>query len=127
MNENEISAGMAATPGYRYAVSVGNELHMAGQVPLDAGGELVGPGSPVAQAAQCLENLALVVRANGFGVGDIRHLTIYVAGDQPDLNAAWTVITSWFAGPVPPATLLGVRSLGHVGQLVEIDSRVIRG
>ena len=46
MNELEIKAGLAPTPGYRYAKQIGNQLHIAGQVPLDSAGTLVGLGDP---------------------------------------------------------------------------------
>lgn len=127
MNEQEMAAGMAAPPGYRFAVTVGNELYVAGQVPLDGDGRLVGrPRDAASQAQQCLQNLTTVIAANGFDAVDIRHLTIYVVGEQADLAVVWSVITRWFAANVPPATLLGVVSLGHEGQTVEIDARVVR-
>jgi enamine deaminase RidA (YjgF/YER057c/UK114 family) len=57
MNEAEIKAGLAVTPGYRYAEKVGNQLFVAGQVPHDADGQLVGIDDPHTQSSQCLDNL----------------------------------------------------------------------
>lgn len=127
MNDAEQRAGLAPTPGYRYADVVGKRLYVAGQVPNDADGRLIGAADPGAQARACLDNLATLVRVRGFALGDVRRLTIYVAGEHHDLRAAWAAVLDWFGGEVPPATLLGVRLLGYAGQLVEVDATVERG
>lgn len=126
MNTVEIQAGLAATPGYRYAESVGNQLFVAGQVPQDGDGSLVGINNPYDQATQCLQNLRTLIEVHGFGDRDIRQLTIYVVGNRSDLVNAWKAVTTWFDNSVPPATLLGVDCLGHDNQLVEIDATIIR-
>ena len=57
---------------------------------------------------------------------DIRQLTVYVVGGQPNLHSPWDAVTAWFEYNVPPATLLGVALLGYENQLVEIDATIIR-
>ena len=126
MNEKERASGLASTPGYRYADRVGDRLFLAGQVPHDGAGQLIGKGDVKVQARQCLRNLHAVVDANGFSPADIHQLTIYVAGDRADLSSAWQEIKASFDSNVPPATLLGVTILGSPDQLVEIDARVER-
>jgi enamine deaminase RidA (YjgF/YER057c/UK114 family) len=126
VNERETAAGLAATPGYRYADVVGGRLFLAGQVPQDETGEIVSLGDPAGQATRCLGNLRTMMAVHGFVIGDVRHLTIYVAGGHDELAAAWQAVVTWFSGEVPPATLLGVTVLGYRGQLVEIDADVAR-
>jgi enamine deaminase RidA (YjgF/YER057c/UK114 family) len=126
MNDGEIQAGLAATPGYRYAEVIGPRLFVAGQVPLDGTGTLVGSADPSVQATRCLDNLRVVLGVHGFGVGDIRHLVIYVVGEHQNLLDAWTAVSTWFDSDVPPATLLGVNLLGYRDQLVEIDATVMK-
>lgn len=126
MNEPELEAGLAATPGYRYADVVGDELFVAGQVPLDADGRVVGLDDPAAQATACLDNLGLLLGVHGFVIADIRRLTIHVVGPQESVSAAWSAVTAWFDGSVPPATLLGAHLLGYRDQLVEVDATVVR-
>ena len=99
---------------------------VAGQVPLDSNGQLVGPEDPSAQALQCLRNLERLLAVHECQVTDIRQLVVYVVGDQASLSAAWSAVADWFGGQVPPATLLGVARLGYVGQLVEIDTTIIK-
>lgn len=124
MNEAELQAGLAATPGYRYADVVGDELFLAGQVPHDADGTIVGAGDTRTQAERCLDNLFRVIEVHGFDRADIRRLVIHVVGEE--LSTAWDAVRTGFDGEVPPATLLGIARLGHSGQLVEIDATVRR-
>ncbi|MEO0869310.1 MAG: RidA family protein [Cyanobacteria bacterium J06642_11] len=126
MNEAEREAGLAATPGYRYAEKVGNQLFVAGQVPHNRDGQLIGIDDPHAQSRQCLDNLLKILAVHGYSVADIRQLVIYVVGQRSDLAQAWTAVEEKFSEGIPPATLLGVTTLGHEGQLVEIDATVIK-
>ncbi|MGI9595882.1 MAG: RidA family protein [Acidimicrobiales bacterium] len=126
MNEDERRAGLAETASYRYADVVDNQLFVAGQVPHDAEGNIVGEGDPARQAVQCLENLATVLTVNGFEVGEVRHLTVYVVGPHQNLLDGWTAVAQWFDQTVPPATLLGVNLLGYRDQLIEVDATVVR-
>jgi enamine deaminase RidA (YjgF/YER057c/UK114 family) len=127
MNEGEIAAGLSQTSNYRYAERVGDRLFVAGQVPRDGNGQVVGEGDPAAQARQCLDNLFAVLDHHGFGRGDIRRLTVYVVGEHRNLIETWGEVAATFAMEVPPATLLGVNLLGYPGQLVEIDADVMKG
>ena len=126
MNEGEVRAGLPATPQYQYAQLVGDQLFVAGQVPNDALGHIVAHGDSQAQATQCLLNLRTVLAVHGFTTKDIRRLVVYVVGEQVALSAAWTAVTEFFNGTVPPATLLGVARLGYDGQLVEVDATVLK-
>ena len=125
MYESKNSVGLATTPGYRYAERIGRQLFVAGQVPLDREGKLVGIDEPQDQATQCLRNLKILVEHHGFCESDIRHLTIYVVGNRESLNAAWASVRDWFGGNVPPATLIGVSILGYEGQVVEVDAKIV--
>lgn len=126
MNEAELNAGLAPTSNYRYADKTGDQLFVAGQVPLDRDGGLVGAGDPAGQVRQCLQNLETLMRVHNFDRSDIRRLVIYVVGDRKALLGAWNSVKAWFNDDVPPSTLLGVNLLGHRGQLVEIDSTIVR-
>lgn len=126
MNSEEMQAGLPATANYRYADVQGPELFVAGQMPLDSSGSLVGEGDPALQAVRCLDNLRTLVGVHGFGVTDIRRLVVYVVGEQQALLDAWGAVTAWFDGEVPPATLLGVHLLGRRNQLVEVDATIVR-
>lgn len=126
MNRGEIAAGLAPTPGYRYADRVGTRLYVSGQVPLDRVGAIVGVGDARVQCRQCLQNLFTLVAHHGFATRDIHHITVYGVGDRTLLGVLWEEVSAVFGGDVPPATLLGVTTLGYADQLVEIDALIDR-
>lgn len=124
MNDAEQEAGLAATPSYRYADTVGNQLFVAGQVPLDSSCALLGADDPRRQASVCLDNLATLIAVHGFATDDIHRLTVYVVGEHQNLLDAWDSVAAWFASDVPPATLLGVNLLEYDSQLGTVRSAV---
>jgi enamine deaminase RidA (YjgF/YER057c/UK114 family) len=119
--------GLAEPPGYAHfaAASGARLVFLAGQVPLDEHGELVGAGDPLAQTRQCLANLATALHAvGGSPPGDVVRTTVYVvAAEQQDMGRVWRAILDSDLGDVArtAATLVGVASLGYEGQLVEIE------
>ena len=124
--ERGVVPGLAEPPGYSHyaAVTDARLVFLAGQVPLDERGELVGSGDPVAQARQCLSNLERALAAVGATLGDVLRTTIYVvAAEQRSMGEVWRAILESGAGDVvrTAATLLGVERLGYEGQLVEIE------
>ena len=126
MNQREVAAGLPPTVNYRYADHVDGELFVAGQVPHNSDGELLGPSDPALQTTTCLNNLRALMDLHGFSIDELRHLTVYVVGDREALRSSWVAVQAWFGNDVPPATLLGVSLLGHDGQLVEVDARIRR-
>ncbi len=126
MSDDETRDALAPTPGYRYADVVGDELFVAGQVPLDSSGNVVAIGDPAAQAVASLDNLKHLLDAHAFDISEIRRVVIYVVGEHENLSTAWEGVTAWFANDVPPATLLGVNSLAYPNQLVEVDATIRR-
>jgi enamine deaminase RidA (YjgF/YER057c/UK114 family) len=117
---------LVAPPGYFHlaAVSGAKLIFLAGQVPLNASGELVGEKDALTQATQCAKNLAACLREAGARLEDVVRTTIYVVATEDDaLAAVWRhLLESDFSAALQtPATLLGVTRLGYPGQLVEIE------
>ncbi|MEU5776401.1 RidA family protein [Streptomyces venezuelae] len=117
-------------PGYAHAavVEAGTRLaFMAGSVPLDPDGRLVGEGDITRQTAQVVANLDEALRAVGSDLSQVVASTVYVVGDEPAaLSEAWDVVrgTALHDGP-HTSTLLGTSCLGYPGQLVEITATAV--
>ncbi|MFD6026295.1 RidA family protein [Streptomyces griseoluteus] len=114
-------------PTYAHAsvVEAGTRLaFLAGAVPLDERGELVGRGDPVAQAGQVIANLREQLRAVGSDLEHVLVTEVYVVSDQPSvLSSVWEVVEASGLSKGPhSSTLLGVACLGYTGQLVEITA-----
>ncbi|MFJ1704164.1 RidA family protein [Kitasatospora sp. NPDC088346] len=117
--------GLFPPPGYAHTAVVepGTRLaFLAGAVPLDADGTLVGPGDHVAQAHQVIANLDAALRSIGSGLPQVVASTVYVVAPLPGpLSEVWEVVNASGLADGPHAsTLLGVACLGYTGQLVEI-------
>jgi enamine deaminase RidA (YjgF/YER057c/UK114 family) len=94
----------------------------AGAVPLDARGDLVGEGDPIAQAEAVIANLLVALEAGGARPKDVAKTTVYVAGGSHDAQSSvWQVVRSSPIGSAP-STLVGVPTLGYRGQLVEVEA-----
>lgn len=119
-----------APPAYAHAsvVEAGTRLaFLAGSVPLDVDGKLVGPGDPVRQAVQVLANLDEQLRAVGSDMAHVVSTDVYVvSGETAALSAVWEVVqeSGLSVGP-HSSTLLGVACLGYAGQLVEITATAV--
>ncbi|MFJ9540743.1 RidA family protein [Streptomyces sp. NPDC101225] len=117
-------------PRYSHAsvVEAGATLaFLAGAVPLDAEGKLVGDGDPVRQAEQVLANLGEQLRAVGSDLAHVVATDVYVvSADTAVLSAVWDVVEASGLSTGPHAsTLIGVACLGYTGQLVEITATAV--
>ncbi|MFB7599051.1 RidA family protein [Streptomyces sp. NPDC056160] len=117
-------------PRYSHAsvVEAGTRLaFLAGSVPLDAAGELVGAGDPVRQAEQVITNLTEQLREVGSDLAHVLVTEVYVVSDDPAvLSAVWDVVEASGLSTGPhSSTLLGVSCLGYTGQLVEITATAV--
>ena len=114
------SAGVPAQVGpFAHATQWGDQLFVTGQMPTDPfTGEVVGTDI-VTQANQVRKNLEAVLRQFDATLDDALMVRIYLTSfdDYAAFNAAYA---SWFSGPLPSRTCIGVTGLA-VGAVVEID------
>jgi 2-iminobutanoate/2-iminopropanoate deaminase len=104
---------------FAHATQFGDLLFITGQMPTDPGtGELVA-GDIVAQAEQVRRNLEAVLAQFGLTLDDALMIRVYLTSFE-DFAVFNTTYTSWFRGPLPSRTCVGVTGLA-VGAAVEID------
>ena len=124
------SPALFPPPTYSHAsiVEAGTRLaFLAGSVPLDVEGKLVGEGDPVRQAEQVLANLEEQLRAVGSDLAHVLATDVYVvSSDTAALSAVWDVVEASGLSVGPhSSTLIGVACLGYTGQLVEITATAV--
>lgn len=104
---------------FAHAVRWGDQLFCTGQMPTDpATGELVA-GGLLAQAEQVRRNLAAVLAQLRLTWDDALQVRVYLT-DFTDFDAFNAAYRTWFTGPLPARTCVGVTGLA-VGALVEVD------
>nr|WP_240929436.1 RidA family protein [Streptomyces coryli] len=118
---------MPPVNGYRHAVPVRGELvAISGQIALDADGELVGPGDPVAQAQQVFRNIAKALASQGLTFADVVKIGFYVT-DTDQLPALREARDAHVDTANPPAsTAVQVAGLIRPDLLVEVDALAVR-
>jgi len=105
----------------------GRVLFVAGQVASDASGRVPKTGF-VAQWAQALENVLVVVRAAGGRPEDIGRLTVYVTDRQTyvaSLKALGEVHRRLMDRHYPAMALVEVRALVEPGAIVEMEATAV--
>jgi reactive intermediate/imine deaminase len=123
MPRTTLSVPAIATPRGHYSHAViaqGRTLYVAGQVPIDADGKVVGADAAT-QARQVLSNLAAVLEAASATLADVVKTTVYLT-NLDDRAAVGEVRRAHFAGDPPANTLVVVAGLADPRYLVEIDA-----
>lgn len=106
------------------AVKAGGLLFVAGVLPVDAGGALVGGDDVAEQARHVLADLGAILAAGGCSYGDVVTVNAYLTdvADRPLLDEQ---LRTAFGRARPAATLVGVRGLAIPGAKVELDAIAI--
>jgi len=75
--------GLLNSPGYSQSVEItgGKLVILAGQMPVDDKGALVGRGDFKAQAVRAFQNITLALKASGLDMSDVVKLNYFIVGD----------------------------------------------
>lgn len=118
--------GLSQPTGYSHIaiVPAGRQLHISGQVALDANGNLVGKGDIGAQAEQVFANLKVALAAGGADIGKVFKLVTYVVNLTPEMLPPIRAARAkcFGDGPYPASTLVGVTALVNPDLLLEVEA-----
>jgi enamine deaminase RidA (YjgF/YER057c/UK114 family) len=118
-NPTDLSPPPAGVYSHLVAAS-GKQLFIAGQLPRDKAGKLVGPDDIVAQYRQAWGNMLTALRAAGLGPEHLVKTTMFVVGESN--LAGIRTVRQEFLLPNPPATtMVVVAALAQPGALIEIE------
>jgi len=112
--------------GYSHAtlVTAGRQLHISGQVALNAAGEIVGKGDLAAQADQVYQNLLAALAAAGADMRHVFKIVTYVVDLDPARAADIRKVRLRYLaeGEYPASTMVGTTALVHPDFLIEIEA-----
>lgn len=96
-------------------------LFVAGQLPLDTKGSIVG-STAGDQARQALRNVEAILKAAGAAAADLVQVNVYIPDIAlwPEINAAYQEFMA--SVPVPPARAVVPTKELHYGALVEVQA-----
>ncbi|GGA24751.1 RidA family protein [Dyella nitratireducens] len=114
---------LGAPHGYTHVITVdgGRTVYIAGQVPLDQHGQLVGAGDFAAQVRQTFENLKTALAAGGASFSDIVEMTTYVT-DMSQVDTYRKIRDEYMSGPMPTASLVEVKGLFRKDVMLEVSA-----
>src|SRR5688572_12358649 len=80
--------GVATPSGYTHVVAAqgSRTVYLAGQVALNAQGELVGPGDLLAQATQVYENIKACLASVGATFANVTKVTQYIVNYNAEMR-----------------------------------------
>jgi reactive intermediate/imine deaminase len=114
--------GLSTPTGYSHVVSArpGRTIYIAGQVAVDAKGQVVGKGDLGAQARQVFANLETALKAAGATFNDVVKTNYYLL-DASQAQAVRDVRSKYFTKELPASTLVQVSRLANPDFLLEIE------
>ena len=115
-----INPSQLPTPGgpYSQVVRAGSLVFLAGMVPVDANGQVVGEDIET-QTRQTLENMRAALQAVGGGLSDVCTVTTYLPHLERDFDGYNRVYREFFHTDPPARATV---SAGLVADLVEIQA-----
>ena len=121
-------SGLSHPPTYSHVVRAtgGSTVYISGQVPIDAGGQLVGGSDIEAQARQVYANLGVALAAVGADFSHVVRFTTYVVNYRPEHRDIIGRLRLEMMGEHRAAsTLLGVQALALPDYLIEIEATAV--
>ena len=119
--EHRIEALSKPTAHYAEAVSYGGLYYVAGVLPLDNTGALVGADDITAQAEQVFRNIEATLEHAGCGFADVLKMTVFLTsiGDRAKVDAVRRAV---FGQTKAAATLVEITGLAVPGAKIEIEA-----
>ena len=96
-------------------------IFVAGQVPVDMNGNVVGAGDIALQTRTVLDNIKGVLHGAGAELRDVIKTNIYVTDMAAFWEKARAIRRDYFADDFPSSTLVEVKSLARPEFMVEIE------
>jgi 2-iminobutanoate/2-iminopropanoate deaminase len=113
-------------PRYTLGWRAGDTIYVAGQLPYDKDGKLIGIGDIKAQTRRVFENIKKIVVAGGGTMDDIVKITVFVTDVRH--REPYGEVRSQFFGANPPAsTLVQISNLAVPDALIEIEAIAVVG
>lgn len=101
------------------------QVHLAGTVPLDADGRVVGKGDLRAQVKEILSNIDRSLSAGGASRSDVVRIEVFTLDVDGYRQEGLPEVVAFFGDALPASTLVGVTRLADPTFLVEIQATAV--
>ncbi|RYU70360.1 reactive intermediate/imine deaminase [Aliivibrio finisterrensis] len=108
------------------SVAFSHYNNISAQLPINPVTGALVHGDITAQAQQCLENIAAIIKSIGHVVSDVVKINIFLK-DISDMVAVNTVYADFFGNDFPTRVVVAVAALPMDGALVQMDALISNG
>ena len=122
---SQFSSGRAYSKGIKVDVGDSEMLFIAGQIPKNEKGEIVGLGDYARQAEYCFEKIITILEEAGMNLNDLVKVNIYVL-DIARLEEVLAVRNRYLKESKPASTAVEISGIVTKGCDVEIDAIAIK-
>jgi len=112
---------MTQPAAYTHLVKFERLLFIAGQISLDADGNVIGAGDMKAQVRQVLENLKTILASEGADFSNIVKINTFTTDIEAFLETG-DIRREYFGSDAPASTLVQIEQLARSVFLVEIEA-----
>lgn len=123
MARKAISPDELADTSYSHVIVDDGNFYMAGQVPRDSDGNIVGDNLE-SQTRKAFENIEVLLGEVDKDLDDVAKVTVYIIEEQASLEGYKNVFEEVFSEPYPCQTIIGTRPLGDSPVMIEIEAEV---
>ncbi len=113
--------GMTQPTAYTHLVKFERLMFIAGQVSLDADGNVIGAGDMKAQVRQVLENLKTILASEGADFSNIVKINTFTTDIEAFFETG-DIRREYFGSEAPASTLVQIERLARPVFLVEIEA-----
>lgn len=110
---------------FSMAAVAGDRVILRGQTGMGLDERLYGQGDAVAQAAQAMDNVAILLADAGVGLSDVAKATVYVT-ESDFVPAVSATVLERFGTSAPAFTSVVVKGLASPELLMEVDITAVR-
>ncbi len=118
------SEAPSAVGPYSQAIEVNGTLYISGQVPIDPSTGKIAGDDITTQTRQVMENIGAILKAAGYGFGDVVKSTCLLA-DMDYFKAMNEVYAEYYTEEKPARAAFAVKGL-PLGSLVEIETIAVK-
>lgn len=114
----------AAIGPYSQAIEINDTLYISGQIPIDPHTGKIVEGGIKEQTAQVLKNISSILKAAGYGIGNVVKSTCLLT-DMADFKAMNEIYASFYTSQQPARAAFAVKEL-PMGACIEIETVAVK-
>jgi enamine deaminase RidA (YjgF/YER057c/UK114 family) len=124
--KGQYKSGRAYSPAVKVSVSDAQIIFIAGQIPKDESGNIVGLGDIEVQTECVFDKMIEILEESGATVDDLVKVNIYLVDIKNDFEKVSAIRNRYLNGTKPAATTIGITATVCEGCNIEVDAIAVK-